>query len=127
MLRTMMRKFPLFHDLISNVENGLAKADLSIAHRYSLLVEDEELRARVWRMIAEEFERTQEMILRVTGQRDCWSTPLCRPFDSSTQSLRRSDEFDSDRTAAATARRRGDRRVEIRAGGDDQRHLGRLA
>ncbi len=68
LLRAMMVKFPLFHDLISNVENGLAKADLSIAHRYSLLVEDEALRARVWRMIAEEFERTRAMILLVTGQ-----------------------------------------------------------
>ena len=70
LLRTMMRKFPLFHDLISNVENGLAKADLSIAHRYSLLVEDEDLRARVWHMIAEEFERTRAMILLVTGQHE---------------------------------------------------------
>jgi len=70
LLRTMMGKFPLFHDLISNVENGLAKADLSIARRYSLLVEDEELRERVWGMIAEEFGRTREMILRVTGQRE---------------------------------------------------------
>jgi phosphoenolpyruvate carboxylase len=70
LLRTMTAKFPLFHDLISNVENGLAKADLSIARRYSLLVGDEELRGRVWRMIAEEFERTREMILRVTGQRE---------------------------------------------------------
>ncbi|MCA1568409.1 MAG: phosphoenolpyruvate carboxylase [Acidobacteria bacterium] len=70
LLRKMMSRFPLFHDLIGNVENGLAKADLSIARRYSLLVEDEELRARVWRMIAEEFERTRDMILRVTGQRE---------------------------------------------------------
>jgi phosphoenolpyruvate carboxylase len=70
LLREMMEQFPLFHDLISNVENGLAKADLSIARRYSLLVEDEELRARVWRMIAAEFERAREMVLRVTGQRE---------------------------------------------------------
>ena len=70
LLRTMMGKFPLFHDLVSNVENGLAKADLSIARRYSLLVGDEDLRERVWRMIAGEFERTREMILRVTGQRE---------------------------------------------------------
>ena len=70
LLRTMMEKFPLFQDLISNVENGLAKADLSIARRYSLLVEDEALRAQVWHMIAEEFERTREMILRITGQRE---------------------------------------------------------
>jgi phosphoenolpyruvate carboxylase len=68
LLRTMTKSFPLFHDLISNVENGLAKADLSIARRYSLLVEDEGLRARVWEMIAEEFERTRAMVLLVTGQ-----------------------------------------------------------
>ena len=68
LLRTMTRKFPFFHDFISNVENGLAKADLSIARRYSLLFEDEEVRARVWRMIAEEFEQTREMVLLVTGQ-----------------------------------------------------------
>jgi phosphoenolpyruvate carboxylase len=70
LLRTMMEQFPLFHDLISNVENGLAKADLLIARRYSLLVEDEELRARVWRMLAAEFERTREIILRISGQRE---------------------------------------------------------
>ncbi len=70
LLRTMMSEFPLFNDLIGNVENGLAKADLSIARRYSRLVEDEELRARVWRMIAEEFERTREMILLITGQKE---------------------------------------------------------
>jgi phosphoenolpyruvate carboxylase len=70
LLRTMMGKFPLFRDLIGNVENGLAKADLSIARRYSRLVEDEELRARVWRMIAGEFERTRERILSITVQRE---------------------------------------------------------
>ncbi|HEX8458844.1 MAG TPA: phosphoenolpyruvate carboxylase [Pyrinomonadaceae bacterium] len=70
LLRTMLDKFPLFHDLINNVENGLAKADLSIARRYSLLVEDESLRESVWRMLEAEFERTREMILLITGQRE---------------------------------------------------------
>ncbi len=70
MLRAMMSKFPIFQDLISNVESGMAKADLSIARRYATLVEDEELRARVWRMIIEEFDRTRRVILRVTGQRE---------------------------------------------------------
>ena len=69
LLRTMMTEFPLFNDLINNVENGMAKADLSIAERYSTLVEDEALRRRVWRMIVDEFERTRRMILRITGQK----------------------------------------------------------
>jgi phosphoenolpyruvate carboxylase len=70
LLRTMMSRFPLFNDLVSNVEGGLAKADLSIARRYSELVADESLRARVWRMIADEFERTRRLVLRVSGQRE---------------------------------------------------------
>ncbi|HEV2705493.1 MAG TPA: phosphoenolpyruvate carboxylase [Pyrinomonadaceae bacterium] len=70
LLRTMAGTFPLFHDLISNVENGLAKADLQIARRYSALVEDGALREHVWQMIAEEFGRTREMLLRLTGQRE---------------------------------------------------------
>ena len=44
LLRAMMREFPLFIDLIRNVEMALAKADLGIAEIYSSLVPDEELR-----------------------------------------------------------------------------------
>jgi phosphoenolpyruvate carboxylase len=67
-LRTMFREFALFDDLIHNVEMGLAKADLSIARLYAGLVADEAMRERVFRMIVEEFERTKEVILRLTGQ-----------------------------------------------------------
>jgi phosphoenolpyruvate carboxylase len=70
LLRTMMNGFPFFNDLISNVENGLAKADLSIALRYAGLVQDEHLRTRVWNMIVEEFNRTRRMVLRVSGQKN---------------------------------------------------------
>ncbi len=65
LLQTMMSEFPFFYDLIGNVESGLAKADLSIACRYAMLVEDADLRERVWTMIVEEFERTQRMIFRI--------------------------------------------------------------
>ncbi|HEV2146444.1 MAG TPA: phosphoenolpyruvate carboxylase [Longimicrobiaceae bacterium] len=68
LLREMMRDFPLFHDLVRNVEIGMAKADLSIARRYAELVEDEGLRERVFGRVVEEFERTRRMVLRVTGQ-----------------------------------------------------------
>ncbi len=68
LLRKMMREFPLFDDLVRNVEMGMAKADLPIARRYAGLVEDEVLRQRVFGMIVEEFERTRRMVLRVTGQ-----------------------------------------------------------
>jgi phosphoenolpyruvate carboxylase len=67
-LQTMTRRFAFFSDLIGNVEIGMAKADLTIARRYAALVNDEGIRERVFGMIAEEFERTRRMILKVTGQ-----------------------------------------------------------
>lgn len=69
LLGEMMRAFPLFHDLVRNVEMGLAKADLSIARRYAGLVADDGVRERVFATIAEEFARTTAAVLRVTGQR----------------------------------------------------------
>jgi len=68
LLREMTGAFPLFNDLVRNVEVGLAKADLSIARRYAGLVPDEALRERVFGMIEEELARTRDAVLRVTGQ-----------------------------------------------------------
>ena len=68
LLREMMERWPLFNDLVRNVEMGMAKADLAIARRYAELVEDAEVRERVFSMVVEEFERTRRMVLRVTGQ-----------------------------------------------------------
>jgi phosphoenolpyruvate carboxylase len=67
-LQEMMSQFPLFNDLIRNVELAMAKADLAIAQLYASLVRDENLRARVWQMIVEEFERTRRMLLVVKQQ-----------------------------------------------------------
>ena len=68
LLKTMMKRFPLFEDLIRNVETGLAKADLNIARRYAAMVTDPALRDRVFDMIAAEFTRTHRIVLRITGQ-----------------------------------------------------------
>jgi phosphoenolpyruvate carboxylase len=68
LLGEMIREFPLFEDLVRNVEMGMAKADLPIARRYAELVPDAALRDRVFGMIVDEFERTRRMVLRVTGQ-----------------------------------------------------------
>ncbi len=69
-LREMMRGFPLFSDLIRNVELAMAKADFTIARLYAALVEDAGLRERVWQVLAGEFERTRRMILSVKGQKE---------------------------------------------------------
>jgi phosphoenolpyruvate carboxylase len=67
-LQTMTRDFPLFVDIIRNVEMALAKADFSIARLYASLVEDEALRDRVFSTLEAEFDLTRRMILAITGQ-----------------------------------------------------------
>ena len=68
LLRNMLVRFPLFNDLVRNVELAMAKADLAIARLYASLVRHEDVRERVWKMIAEEFERTKRMVLSVKQQ-----------------------------------------------------------
>ena len=70
LLRDIAKGFPMFSGMISNVELGMAKADLGIAQNYSTLVKNAALRKRVFTMLEEEFLRSRRMILRVTGQRD---------------------------------------------------------
>ena len=70
LLRQIARGFPVFAELLRNVELGMAKADLGIARNYSGLVKNAALRKRVFSMLEEEFLRSRRMILRVTGQRE---------------------------------------------------------
>ena len=67
-LQTMARDFPLFLDIIRNVELALAKADFSIARLYAGLVQDEALRDRVFSTLQAEFELTRRMVLAITQQ-----------------------------------------------------------
>jgi phosphoenolpyruvate carboxylase len=69
LLRAMMKSFPLFIDLVRNVEMALAKSDFGIAKLYSELVSDKALRERVYNKLKEEFERTEQAMLRITGQK----------------------------------------------------------
>ncbi len=70
LLRQIARGFPMFADLLRNVELGMAKADLGIAREYSSLVKNTQLRKRVFSMLEAEFLRSRQMILRITGQRE---------------------------------------------------------
>jgi phosphoenolpyruvate carboxylase len=69
LLQNMMREFPLFIDLIRNVELALAKADFNIARQYSLLVPDSVMRESVFATLESEYENTQQAVLAVTGQK----------------------------------------------------------
>ncbi len=69
-LKDMAAEFPLFSDMVRNVELAMAKADFSIAHLYASLVEDAALRESVYQMLSDEFHRARRMILLLTGQQE---------------------------------------------------------
>jgi phosphoenolpyruvate carboxylase len=68
LLQTMAREFPLFIDLLRNVEMALGKVDLATARLYSSLVEDSRLRERVYDLFDAEFHRTVRAILAILRQ-----------------------------------------------------------
>ena len=69
LLQEMAREFPLFIDLVRNVEMALGKADLATAKLYSSLVEDSKLRDQVYEMLVAEFNRSVRAVLAITGQK----------------------------------------------------------
>ena len=68
LLQTMAKEFPLFIDLVRNVEMALGKADLATARIYSSLVPDTRLRERIYDLFEAEFHRTVRAVLAVTRQ-----------------------------------------------------------
>jgi phosphoenolpyruvate carboxylase len=70
LLKTMAREFPLFIDLLRNVELALGKVDLATARLYSALVEDEALRERIYAIFEAEFRRSVDALLAITGQKE---------------------------------------------------------
>lgn len=74
LLRVMAREFPLFIDLMRNVEMALGKVDLSTARVYAELVEDAKLRDRIYDMFESEFHRTVKSVLAVTNQSELLET-----------------------------------------------------
>ena len=68
LLQTMAREFPLFIDLLRNVEMALGKVDLATARLYSSLVLDAKLRERIYDLFDGEFHRTVRAVLAVLRQ-----------------------------------------------------------
>lgn len=67
-LAEMARDWPFFTTLVDDVEMVLAKSDLGIFERYSLLAGD--LHARFHPGIAAEFERTRDAVFAIKGNRE---------------------------------------------------------
>jgi phosphoenolpyruvate carboxylase len=74
LLQSMTKGFPLFVDIIRNVEMALAKSDFGIAKLYASLVDDEGLRERIYNTLRCEFDLTQKMLLAVTSQQKLLET-----------------------------------------------------
>jgi phosphoenolpyruvate carboxylase len=68
LLQHMYRDWPFFATTIGNAEMALSKADMPIAERYVAMVEPEPVRDRIWGRIRAEYDRTERMILLISGQ-----------------------------------------------------------
>jgi phosphoenolpyruvate carboxylase len=68
LLQKMVRQWPFFSTLLSNMDMVLAKSDLALASRYAELVEDKRLRSKVFGAIEAEWHRTTEALTLITGE-----------------------------------------------------------
>jgi phosphoenolpyruvate carboxylase len=64
----MAAQWQYFSSVLANLEMVLAKADMGIAARYAELVQDVDLRQRVFARIRAEYDRTVDAVLRVRRQ-----------------------------------------------------------
>jgi len=68
LLRRMVKQWPFFRTLLSNLDMVLAKTDLAIAARYVELVEDTRLGKRVFAAIQDEWQRVSDALQAITGE-----------------------------------------------------------
>lgn len=66
-LREFYREWPFFRSTISNMEMVLAKSDIEIARRYADLVQDQSVANRIFGRIRQEWQKTQDAVLAITG------------------------------------------------------------
>ncbi|MGV3618621.1 MAG: phosphoenolpyruvate carboxylase [Fimbriimonas sp.] len=67
-LRTMVREWPFFRNVVDNAQLELTRAHLPTARLYAKRAEPKELADRMQTLIEEEYARTERMILAITGQ-----------------------------------------------------------
>ncbi len=67
-LRRMLKAWPFFKSLLSNMDMVLSKTDLAIASRYAELVGDTELRQRIFSQIKAEWALTRQHLLAILEQ-----------------------------------------------------------
>ena len=69
LLQKMVKQWPFFKTLLSNIDMVLAKSDLALASRYSELVSDAKLRKKIFAAIEAEWHRTADVMALLTGEK----------------------------------------------------------
>jgi len=70
LLQKMVRQWPFFKTLLSNMDMVMAKSDLALASRYSELVADARLRKKIFTAIEAEWHSTAQALATITGDRN---------------------------------------------------------
>jgi phosphoenolpyruvate carboxylase len=73
-IRELFESWPFARVLIADVELALAKADIEIAERYSALAGP--LHEKFFPRIRDEYDRSVELVLKLTGQKELLETAL---------------------------------------------------
>ena len=69
LLQKMVKQWPFFSTLLSNMDMVLAKSDLALASRYAELMPDTRLRKQVFAAIEAEWKRTADALALITGEK----------------------------------------------------------
>ena len=69
LLQKMVKQWPFFKALLSNMDMALAKSDLALASRYSELITDTKLRKKIFTAIEAEWHRTADVMTLLTGEK----------------------------------------------------------
>ncbi|MFD1416069.1 phosphoenolpyruvate carboxylase [Oceanobacillus jeddahense] len=72
-LQTMYKEWPFFQSTINNLQMALMKADMKTAEEYLELVEDPDVANRIYGDIMDEYKRTQETLLQISGNEELLS------------------------------------------------------
>jgi phosphoenolpyruvate carboxylase len=70
LLDRMFNESRLFRLIVDEVEKTLTYVDLDIAREYAELVPDRDVRAKILGMVEEEYQRTVQAVLRISGGRE---------------------------------------------------------
>ncbi|MBA2176369.1 phosphoenolpyruvate carboxylase [Halobacillus locisalis] len=69
-LQHMYNNWPFFRSTINNLQMALTKADIQTAKEYTALVNDEAIGKRIFQTIVEEYNRTKDILLKITGDEE---------------------------------------------------------